>query len=199
MWARSGPPRSRVCPQDVAPRGQTLVEDGSVEDGRMDGMDGWMEESGWMARRPWRRRGRGVGPAPGMARSGRRPRRRGTAPVCGWRWDPALVFLVARLCPGVFWFLGGALAPAPRPPAVRVLAGPSPPLPAFLLVPCVRPPVSPFHPCSPTVWDRAGLASRGCRLPASVGWWRPRVEQCPRSPERGAGLGSLWCTVGLRV
>ena len=41
------------------------------------------------------------------------------------------------------------------------------------------------------VWDRAGLASRGCRPWASVRRWRPRAEQCPRSPEKGSGAGSL--------
>lgn len=170
-----GPPRLRVCPQDVLSLGVRLRW-------AMDllRMDGW-RMGGWTARRPWRR-GRGVGPAPGMARNGRRPRRRGTALVCGWRWDPALVFLVARLCPGVFWSPGGALAPVPRP-LLRVLAGPSPPLPAFPPCPvrataCVCPLPLPF----PAVWGRAGLASRGCRLPASVGRWRPRVAQCPRSP-----------------
>ena len=78
----------------------------------------------------------------------------------------------------------GARGPVPRPPPC-VLAGPSPPLPASpLLVPRVRPPA---FPCP--VWARAGLASRGCRPPASAGRWRPRAEQCPRSPERGAGAG----------
>lgn len=198
LWARSGAASlESVPPGCVEPRGQTSMGDGSVEDGRMDG---W-RMGGWTARRPWRR-GRGVGPAPGMARNGRRPRRRGTALVCGWRWDPALVFLVARLCPGVFWSPGGALAPVPRP-LLRVLAGPSPPLPAFPPCPvrataCVCPLPLPF----PAVWGRAGLASRGCRLPASVGRWRPRVAQCPRSPpERGLGrgVGEPWRTVGLRV
>lgn len=91
---------------------------------------GWMAEDGWTARRPWRR-GRVVGHAPGMAGAGRRPRRRGTALACGWRWDPALVFLGARprarpLSSGP---RGGARVPVPRPPPC-VLAGPSPPPPA---------------------------------------------------------------------
>lgn len=89
-----------------------------------------MAEDGWTARRPWRR-GRVVGHAPGMAGAGRRPRRRGTALACGWRWDPALVFLGARprarpLSSGP---RGGARVPVPRPPPC-VLAGPSPPPPA---------------------------------------------------------------------
>ena len=75
------------CPQGVGPRGQTRMEDGSVADGR--------RETGGPARRPWRR-GRVAGHAPGMAGTGRRPGRRGTALACGWRWDPALVFLGAR-------------------------------------------------------------------------------------------------------
>ena len=133
-----------------------------------------MEEGGWTARRPWRR-GRGVGPAPGMARSGRRPRRRGTALVCGWRWDPALVFLVARLCPGCFLVPGRRPCPCPAAPAacacrpLPTAAGP-PPRPVCATA-CV-----PFrHPCSPRsgtelASPHVGVVSRPLSAGGVPGW-----------------------------
>ena len=71
---------------------------------------GPMEEDGWMACRPWWQ-GWVVGPALGMARTGWHPRCFRTALVCGWWWDPVLVFLVAWLCPGIFWSPDGACGP----------------------------------------------------------------------------------------
>ena len=88
-----------------------------------------MEEDGWMACRPWWQ-GWVVGPALGMARTGWHPRCFRTALVCGWWWDPVLVFLVAWLCPGTFWSPDGACAPVLWP-LPCMLAGPSLPLLAF--------------------------------------------------------------------
>lgn len=90
----------------------------------------------------------------------------------------------------VLVFSGPRAAPSPpsRDPCCVCL--PAPPhrcRPSSLSRACAR--LCPLPPPLPAVWDRAGLASRGCRLPASVGRWRPRVEQCPRSPEREAGQG----------
>lgn len=171
-----------------------------------------MEEGGWTARRPWRR-GWGVGPAPGMARNGRRPRRCGTALVCGWRWDPALVFLVARLCPGVFWSPGGALAPVPVTPAARACrplptAAGLPPRPARATA-CVpfrpRSLRSGTEPASPHVgvvsrppsaggvpgWSSALGALRGRRGRGGEPW---RAQQgCPCE-----GWGGRWYAAGER-
>ena len=82
-----------------------------------------------MAHRPWWQ-GWVVGSTLGMARIGQHPRPHGTALVCGWRWDPGLVSLMARPCPSVFWSPDGACAPVPWPQPC-VLAGPSPRLLAF--------------------------------------------------------------------
>ena len=107
--------------QDVQPQGQTRwkMDLSRTDRGR------WVDGSQALVA------GRVVGPALGMTRSRRSPRRRGTALVCGWRWDLALVFLVAQPCPGVFWSPDCARGPVSRPPPC-MLAGPSPqPLPAF--------------------------------------------------------------------
>lgn len=90
----------------------------------------------------------------------------------------------------VLVFSGPRAAPSPpsRDPCCACL--PAPPhrcRPSSSSRACDR--LCPLPPPLPAVWDRAGLASRGCRLPGSVGRWRPRVEQCPRSPEREAGQG----------
>ena len=187
LRARSGPPRSRACPQDVEPRGQTLMEDGSVA----DGWDGWVDGGRWVDGTPALAAGPGCG---ARSRDGQE--------------RPASQ--ASRDRPRV-WVAVGSRAGFPGGPAVsRVLSGPwAAPLPLSRGPCCVCLPAPPHRcrpssssrvcdrlcplppPLFPTVWDRAGLASRGCRLPASVGRWRPRVEQCPRSPERGAGRGSL--------
>ena len=157
-------------PRVVAPRG-------SDSDGRRI-CGGWMAEDGWTARRPWRR-GRVAGHAPGMAGAGRRPGRRGTALACGWRWDPALVFLGARPRGPVFFLRSpdGARVPVPRPPPC-VLAGPSPPPPASPRLSssraCDRPRSRPLpgpEPASPRL--HVGVVPRP--LP---GRWRPRAERC---------------------
>ncbi|CAI9149000.1 unnamed protein product, partial [Rangifer tarandus platyrhynchus] len=85
-WWCGGPGLGRLArervPRMLSPRGQTWMEDGSVVDGRTDGR---MEE-GLAGRHAGPGGGAGVwGPLQGLAGNGRRPRRRGTALVRGWR------------------------------------------------------------------------------------------------------------------
>lgn len=100
----------------------------------------------WAARRPWRR-GRVVGARSGAGRDRSASQAcRGTALVCGWRWDPALVFLVARPCSRCL--CGPRMAPAALSRGPRRACLPAPPRRCrpLLLVPRVRPPRAPF-PC----------------------------------------------------
>ena len=127
------------------------MEDGSVEGGRL-------------ASPGSRARSRDGG-------TGRRPRRRGTALVCGWRWGPALVFRAVSPC---------FLVPAPPPCA---LAGPSPPLPASPPRPARAATRVPFPCLGPS---RPRLTCLSARPVESPGGAVPF-----RSPEKGGGAGSL--------
>lgn len=142
---------------------------------------GRTEEDRWTARRPWRW-GWAVGPALGMARTGWRPRRRGRPFV----WVAVGSRAGFPGCPAVSRGFSG-----PRKALLCVLADPSPPLPALLRAPRVRPPAFPS-----AVGPRAGLASRRCRPPASVRRWRSpggALEALRKGAGREPG------TAGLRV
>ena len=79
----------------------------------------------WAARRPWRR-GRVVGARSGAGRDRSASQAcRGSALVCGWRWDPALVFLVARPCSRCL--CGPRMAPAALSRGPRRACLPAPP------------------------------------------------------------------------
>lgn len=197
LRARSGPPRSRACPQDVEPRGQTLMEDGSVADGWDGWMDGWRKVGGrhagpgggagvWGPLQGWP----GAAGVPGVAGP---PSCVGGGGIPRWfSWWPGCV-------PGAFWSLGGALAPVPRP-LLRVLAGPSPPLPAPPPRPVCATACVPFrHPCSPRsgtelASPHVGVVSRPLSAGGVPGW-----SSALGALRGGRGGGALVCTVGLRV
>ena len=150
-------------PQDVEPRGGRLrSEDGSVEDG-------------------WRKMGLGGSPAlaAGPGRGG--PLWGWPGPVgvvCGWRWDPALVFLVARPCSRCL--CGPRMAPAALSRGPRRACLPAPPRRCrpLLLVPRVRPPRAPF-PCL------------GPSRPRLMWVSFPRPPSAGGVPEAGRRAGSL--------
>ena len=127
--------------------------------------------------------GRVLGPAPGMAWSRWSPRRRGTALVCGWRWDLALVFLVARLC-RCFLVPGRCpWTPCPAAPPC-MLAGPSlQPLPAFPPRPARATARVPF-PCLGPSLPRLTWVSPAAAVASPGG-------AVPPSPEKGGGAESL--------
>lgn len=108
-----------------------------------------------------------------MAEAGRRPRRRGTALACRWRWDPACVFLVARPrprpSPGAF--------PRARAPSVEARA-PRSPLPPVLPRPGRR------LAAPPTGRDRNGPRRAGVASGHRGRWW-PRAK-CSRLRLGGA-------------
>lgn len=205
-WRCCGPGLGRLARERV-PRMLSLgvrlgwKMDLSRMGGWMDGwMDGWREGLAWTARRPWRR-GRGVGPAPGIGRErpasqASRDRPRVWVAVgsrAGFPGGPA----VSRC------FLVPGTAPSPPSRGRCCVCWPAPPR-------CCRPSSSSrardrLCPLPPPVprglgpsWPRlTRVSSHGlCR-----GRWRPRVVQRPRGPERGMGRagGSLWRTEGSRV
>ena len=103
---------------------------------------------------------------------------RGTALVCGWRWDPALVFLVARPCSRCL--CGPRMAPAALSRGPRRACLPAPPRRCrpLLLVPRVRPPRAPF-PCL------------GPSRPRLMWVSFPRPPSAGGVPEAGRRAGSL--------
>ena len=144
------------------------------------------------------------GPALGLAGTGRRPRRVAGPPSCvGGGGTPRWFSWWPGRVPGVFVVPGWRPRPCPAAPAVRACR----PLPAAAGLSsssraCDRPALP-----SP-VWGRAGLASCGCRPPASVGRWRPRGgaargELCACGGRGGrrcaAGERSPWPACGSRV
>lgn len=158
------PPLSGAFPRDVGP--------GADQTGR--------RVAGWTGRPPAAGAphvgpGGGAGPAGGrrVAEAGRRPRRRGTALACRWRWDPACVFLVARPrprpSPGAF--------PRARAPSVEARA-PRSPLPPVLPRPGRR------LAAPPTGRDRNGPRRAGVASGHRGRWW-PRAK-CSRLRLGGA-------------
>lgn len=142
----------------------------------------------WAARRPWRR-GRVVGARSGAGRDRSASQAcRGTALVCGWRWDPALVFLVARPCSRCL--CGPRMAPAALSRGPRRACLPAPPRRCrpLLLVPRVRPPRAPFPCLGPSRPRLMWVSSPGLRRPVA-------------SPRRGGARGALrvWGTWGPPV
>ena len=135
------------------------MEDGSVE-------DGW-RKMGRAAPRPWWW-GRVVGARSGDSRDRSASQAcRGTALVCGWRWDPALVFLVARPCSRCF--SGPRTAPAPLSRGPRRACLPAPPRRCrpLLLVPRVRPPRAPVPCLGPSRPRLTWVSSPGLRRPVA--------------------------------
>lgn len=124
--SRSGPPRSRACPRDVEPRGQTRWEaDPSRTDGWMDGGRWAGDGAPALAAGPGRgARSAGGGGWPASRASRDRPRVWvAVGSRAGFPGGPAA-------SPVFSGSPGGTRAPAPRP-LPCVLAGPSPPLPVF--------------------------------------------------------------------
>lgn len=165
----------------------------------------------WAARRPWRR-GRVVGARSGAGRDRSASQAcRGTALVCGWRWDPALVFLVARPCSRCL--CGPRMAPAALSRGPRRACLPAPPRRCrpLLLVPAraTAPrslPLSGAEPASPHVGvvprppSAGGVPEAGRRAGSfarvgDVGAAGARRESV--LPGRLAALGCVSVAVGV--